>query len=284
MRGNRVKEKLVRGEASFGTMAWEFMTPGLPRICQAAGAEFLLLDMEHSGVSLETIKTQIALTAGLDILPFVRVPTGAYQYVARVLDAGALGVMVPMVETAEQAREIVKWSRYPQQGRRGAAFGSAHDDYLGGPVVEKIATAHARTLTICLIETEVGLKNVDAIAAVDGVDCVWLGHFDLTDFLGIPAQFDHPKYVKGVERIVAAARKHGKVAGFMAADETWARDYYARGFRLIAYGIDTLIMQNGIGAGIRMLRGLAASEAASPSGDGKKSAKKSGKKSAKGKK
>lgn len=258
MRGNPVKEKLARGEASFGTMAWEFMTPSLPQICNAAGAEFVLLDMEHSGVSLETIKTQIALCRGLDIQPFVRVPTTAYQYVARVLDAGAVGVMVPMVETADQARDIVKWSRYPPAGRRGAAFGAAHDDFVAGPVTEKIAAAHARTFVIALIETDIGLENVDAIAAVEGVDCLWLGHFDMTNFLGIPAQFDHPKFVKGVDRILAAVRKHGKSAGIMAADEAWARDYYAKGFRAIAYGIDTGIMQSGIRAGIETLRACAA--------------------------
>jgi len=266
MRGNPVKEKLARGEASFGTMAWEFMTPSLPQICNAAGAEFVLLDMEHSGVSLETIKTQIALCRGLDIVPFVRVPTTAYQYIARVLDAGAVGVMVPMVETVEQARDIVKWSRYPPAGRRGAAFGAAHDDFVAGPVAEKIAMAHARTFVICQIESEIGLKNVDAITAVDGVDCVWLGHFDLTNFLGIPAQFDHPKYVKGVEKILEATRRHGKVGGFMAADEKWAREYYAKGFRIIAYGLDTAIMQTGIRAGIETLRACVAVDASKAAG------------------
>ncbi|MBI1395120.1 MAG: aldolase [Betaproteobacteria bacterium] len=235
-------------------MAWEFFTPSLPQVCASAGAEFLLLDMEHSGVSLETIKTQLALCRGLPIAPFVRVPTTAYQYLARVLDAGATGVMVPMVETVEQARDIVRWTHYPPAGRRGAAFGAAHDDFLGGDVREKIAQAHDRTFLICQIETEVGLRNVEEIAAVDGVDCLWVGHFDLTSFLGIPAQFDHPEYLDAIDRVVAAANAHGKVAGFMAADERWATEYYAKGFRIIAYGVDTLLLQTGIRAGIDALR------------------------------
>jgi 2-dehydro-3-deoxyglucarate aldolase/4-hydroxy-2-oxoheptanedioate aldolase len=254
MRDNPLKQKLANGQPVFGTMAWEFFTPGLPQICAAAGAEFVLLDMEHSGVGIETIKNQLALCRGLPIQPFVRVPTTAYQYVARVLDAGATGIMVPMVETAEQARDIVSWCRYPPAGRRGAAFGAAHDDFLAGPVTEKIAQAHARTFVICQIETEVGLRNVEKIARVDGVDCVWVGHFDLTNFLGIPAQFEHPAYVEGIARVVAAADKHGKVAGFMAIDRTWALDYLARGFRVIAYGLDTHLMQTGIRAGIDALR------------------------------
>lgn len=255
MRDNPVKLKLARGEPSFGTMAWEFFTPNLPQICAAAGAEFLLLDMEHSGASLETIKMQLAATRGLPIAPFVRVPTTAYQYVSRVLDAGAMGVMVPMVETADQARDIVTWSRYPPAGRRGAAFGAAHDDFVAGDVTQKMAKAHERTFLMCQIETETGLENVERIAAVDGIDCLWIGQFDLTNFLGIPARFDHPRYLKALERVVKVARKHGKVAGFMAVDERWAVDILAQGFRIIAYSVDTVLLQAGIRAGLDALHG-----------------------------
>lgn len=258
MRGNPVKEKLARGEASFGTMAWEFFTPGLPQICSAAGADFVLLDMEHSGASLETIKTQLALCRGLPIAPFVRVPTTAYQYVARVLDAGALGVMVPMVETARQARDLVRFMRYPPLGRRGAGFGAAHDDHLAGPVPDKIRAAHARNFLMCQIETDAGLDNVDDIAAVDGVDCVWIGQVDLSNFLGIPGQFDHPKFVRAVARVEKAARRHGKVAGFMVTDANWGVDLLRQGYRLIACGLDTMLLQAGIRAGIDVLRASAA--------------------------
>lgn len=253
MRDNPVKKKLQKGGSAFGTMAWEFFTPGLPQIANAAGAEFILLDMEHSGVSLETIKTQISLCRGLPILPFVRVPTTGYQYMSRVLDAGAVGVMIPMVETVEQAKNIVSWSRYPPVGRRGAGFGASHDDFVAGPVKEKVTIAHERTFIMCQIETEIGLQNVEKIAAIDGVDCVWVGHFDLTNFLGIPAEFENPKYLRAIDRVVAAANKHGKVAGFMAVDQKWAMDYYAKGFRIIAYGLDTIVLQNGIRAGIEAL-------------------------------
>ena len=258
MRDNPVKRKLARGEPVFGTMAWEFFTPGLPQICAAAGAEFVLLDMEHSGVSLETIKFQTALCRGLPIAPFVRVPTASYQYVSRVLDAGAMGVMVPMVETPDQARSIVSWSTYPPAGRRGAAFGSAHDDYVAGPVIEKMAKAHERTFLMCQIETEVGLANVDRIAAVKGVDCVWIGQFDLSNFLGIPADFAHSRFQKAVDRVLAAARKHGKVAGFMVTDVAGAKQYFTRGFNLIAYGLDTALLQSGIREGIEVLHRCAA--------------------------
>lgn len=259
MRDNGVKQRLSRGEWSFGTMAWEFFSPNLPQVCAAAGAEFLLLDMEHSGVSLETIKMQLAACRGLPIVPFVRVPTTAYQYVSRVLDAGALGVMVPMVESAAQARDIVTWSRYPPKGRRGAAFSAAHDDFVAGDVVAKMAAAHERTFLMCQIETETGLAHVEEISAVDGVDCLWVGQFDLTNFLGIPARFDSPLYLNALDRVVAAADRHGKVAGFLATDEPSAALAVAKGFRVIAYGVDTALLQSALRAGLAELqRGTAA--------------------------
>ena len=100
--------------------------------------------------------------------------------------------MVPMVGTADEARDIVACTRYPPQGRRGAAFGFAHDDYEGGDVAAKIAALHARTMVIAQIETDAGLANVEAIAAVPGIDALWVGQFDLTNFMGIPGQFPHP--------------------------------------------------------------------------------------------
>jgi len=167
-----------------------------------------------------------------------------------------MGVMVPMVETPDQAKAIVDCTRYPPAGRRGAAFSVAgHDDYADGVVTEKIAEANARTMVIALVETAKGIENVDAIAAVDGVDVVWLGHFDLTNFLGIPAQFDSPIFHAAVDKLVEACGKHGKTPGFLAGDEKWARDFRAKGFRMIAYGVDTLLMQSALAEGIRVLQG-----------------------------
>jgi len=255
MRDNPVKQKITAGGRAFGSMVFEFFTPGIAQICRNAGAEFILYDMEHTGMGIETMKTQFALCRGLGLAPMVRVPATEYHFIARVLDAGAFGVMVPMVETAEQAQFIVSCTRYPPLGRRGAAFGFAHDDYEGGDVVAKIAAAHERTLVIPMIETARGVENVDAIAAVSGVDVLWLGHFDLTNFLGIAGQFEHPRYLDAVGRIVAACEKHGRAAGFMAADEAWGRDYLAKGFRMIASGLDQLMLQNAIKRQLDVLRG-----------------------------
>src|SRR6201990_1956824 len=196
LRPNPLKPRLAAGGCAFGTMTFEFFTPGSPAICGEAGAEFILYDMEHSGVGFETMKAQFASCRGLDLVPLVRVPSGDYHHIARALDIGAMGIMVPMVETSEQAKAIVDCTRYPPAGRRGAAFNvAAHDDYSGGAETDKIAESNARTM---------------AIALVDGIDVVWLGHYDLTNFLGIPGQFDNPKFHAAVDNLVKACKKHNK--------------------------------------------------------------------------
>ena len=269
MRDNPVKQRLAEGGYAFGAMNFEFFSPGMPQIARAAGAEFVLFDMEHSGAGIETIKAQLAACRGIGIVPGVRVPATQYHFIARCLDAGAMSIMVPMVESAAQARDIVSFTRYPPQGVRGAAFGVAHDDYESGPVADKIAAARARTQVIAQIETARGAEAADEIAAVDGVDVLWLGHFDLTSFMGIPAQFEHPRYLEAMRGIVAAAERHGKVAGFMATDETWARDYVGHGFRMMAYGLDSLLYQRALAQGLGAMR----EAVARPSQVGKPAAK-----------
>jgi 2-keto-3-deoxy-L-rhamnonate aldolase RhmA len=108
---------------------------------------------------------------------------------------------------------------------------------------------------IALVETAKGIENVDAIASVDGIDVVWLGHYDLTNFLSIPGQFDNPRFHAAVDDLVIACKKHSKTPGFLADDAKWARDFRAKGFRMIAYGVDTLLMQGALAAGIKLLQG-----------------------------
>jgi 2-keto-3-deoxy-L-rhamnonate aldolase RhmA len=256
MKTNPVKDKLLKGNPAYGVFGWEFLVPGLPQIVKAAGVEYLLIDMEHAGTSYETVKEQVAQCRGIDLIPMARVPANQYTFIARALDLGAMGIMVPMVGSAEEAQHIVSCTRYPPTGRRGAAFGFAHDDYLGGDLDAKIRTANERTLVMCLIETEEGIRNIDSIAAVPGVDVLWLGHFDLSNFLGIPGRFDHPKYLKAVDRLVHAAQAHGKVLACMCGDDRWNRDYWARGFRLWLAGIDIFLLQEALRRNVKALRDL----------------------------
>ncbi len=152
--------------------------------------------------------------------------------------------MIPMVESAEQAQSIVQACRYPPVGRRGAAFGFAQCDYLGGDVGDKILRYHERTLVIAQIETERGLDQVEKIAAVDGIDVLWVGHFDLSNFMGIPAKFNDPRFDAAMRHVAQVARRHGKAAGFMATDAAWIARARDMGYTMIAAGTDTGLLES----------------------------------------
>jgi 2-dehydro-3-deoxyglucarate aldolase/4-hydroxy-2-oxoheptanedioate aldolase len=255
MRENRVKRALQGGGTSLGTMVFEFPSTGIARIAAEAGADFVIYDMEHTGWSIETIRGLIATSRAANTVPMVRVPATEYNLIARPLDVGAMGIMVPMVESAEQAKKIVDSAKYPPDGKRGAAFGVAHDDYPGGDIIAKMASANDEIFLMAQIETGTGIENVDAIASVDGIDCLWIGHFDLTNFLGIPGQFTHPLFLKSVQSVLDACRKHGKIPGIMCGDVATGQGQLKQGFRILAYSGDLWIYQQGLREGLDALRG-----------------------------
>jgi 2-keto-3-deoxy-L-rhamnonate aldolase RhmA len=252
---NSVKHNLAAGGVSIGAFVFEFATTGIARLAAGAGAEFIVFDMEHSGFGIETIRMLIASSPAAEIVPMVRVPATEYHFIARALDMGARGIMVPMVESAEQARRIAQAAKYPPVGRRGAAFGVAHDDYSSGDIVRKIESANHETLLIAQIETAEGVRNVEEIAGVSGIDVLWIGHFDLSNSLGIPGQFTHPQFLQSVAKVVEACRRHGKAPGFMVSDVAGGKAMIEQGFRMLAYGGDLWLYQAALKAGIEGMRG-----------------------------
>jgi len=256
VRTNQVKQTLQAGETSVGTFIFEFNTTGIGRIVAEAGAQFVLFDMEHTGWSVETIRMLIASSRAVDAVPLVRVPATQYHFMARVLDMGALGIMMPMVESVEQALVMAKSCKYPPVGRRGAAFTISHDDYTSGDVSEKQKHLNENTLLIAQIETVAGLENVDEIAKVDGIDVLWIGQYDLSSTLGIPGQFDDPKFLDAVKRVVGAANDNGKAAGFMPLSVDEAQLRIEQGFRCLAYGGDLWLYQAALRSGINAVRAM----------------------------
>jgi len=254
VRPNTVRRTLRQGGVAIGTLVFEFSTPGIGRIAANAGADFVLFDTEHTGWSLDTVRLLTATARAADVVPLVRVPAAQYHLIARPLDIGALGVMVPMVETEDQARLIVASAMYPPLGRRGAAFGLAHDDYTGGDVPAKMQSANEEILLIAQIETAAGVENVERIAAVERIDVLWIGHFDLTSSLGIPGQFDHPAYLRAVDRVLEACQRRNKAAGFMVASVEEGRAKRAQGFRCLAYWGDLWIYAEALHRGIAGIR------------------------------
>jgi 2-keto-3-deoxy-L-rhamnonate aldolase RhmA len=232
----------------------EFATPGIGHIMKSAGCDFVLFDTEHSGFGFETVKSGIRYMQAADLPVIVRVPSKAYHHIARACDMGAEGVMLPMVGSAAEAKKIVDSMKYYPEGARGVALQVAHDDYRPGPVSQKLAQANKRTTFFAQIETAEGVKNADAIAGVPGVDCLWVGHFDLSVSLGIPGEFDNPKFTKAIDRVIAAARKHGKALGRLVPTVEQGVQLHHAGFDFICYSGDVWVLHNALAEAVKGLR------------------------------
>ena len=229
-----------------GAMIFEFFSPGIPIILKNAGCQFIIFDMEHGGLSLEQFKTLAIISNAISISPLIRIPEVNYNYVARALDLGAAGIMAPMVNTYEEALNIVQSSKYPPNGVRGAGFGFAHDNYKNESPLSYINTANSNLINIIQIESKQALENVEEIAAIDGVDCLWVGHFDLTNFLGIPGQFDSDIYFNSIKRVVTAAKLNKKSLGIMVNNQDELKMYSDLGFNMIAVGTEMSILSRSI--------------------------------------
>jgi 2-dehydro-3-deoxyglucarate aldolase/4-hydroxy-2-oxoheptanedioate aldolase len=249
-----IPQRLADGGTVLGTFVFEFATLGIGRLAASAGAEFVIFDTEHTGWGWETVAAAVATTRPTGAHAFVRVPLAQRSYLSRALDVGATGLVVPMVESAAQAADLVSWSRYPPAGVRGAAFGIAHDDYAAAGANDYMVRANTSVMLLPQIETAAGLDAVEEIAAVDGIDVLWLGHFDLTNSMGIPGRFDHPDYLAAVDRIAAAATAHGKTAGFMASSPDEAAMMIERGYRILAYGGDLWLYRAALCDGLEKVR------------------------------
>lgn len=254
-RENAVKRRLARGELMLGTFVMEFASPGLAQIVAAAGADFVMLDMEHSGWSFETVKQQIAHARGAGLVPIVN-PRGGHRFAEHelLLDLGAQGLMVPQVETGAEAAAIVRGTRYPPDGTRGAAFGVAHDGYRTDDVAATMRSANAESLIVVKIETAQGVANVEEIVSVPGIDVALIGHTDLSLSLGHPLQLDHPDFTGALDTVLAACRGHGKAAGCVVGDVATGRARIAQGFRLVAYSGDIWLLAGALQAGLAQLR------------------------------
>jgi 2-keto-3-deoxy-L-rhamnonate aldolase RhmA len=258
VRDNPVRRRLDVGEVVLGTMVTEFATPAVARLTAAAGAEFTLFDLEHTGYGIDRMRNVLAAARAADTVPFLRVPDAAYDLIARGLDLGALGVMVPAVESADEARLVTSSARFPPLGRRG--FGLLmRDEWEPEGVRATMEKANAETLVLVQIETAQGLQAVDEIAAVEGIDVLWIGHFDLTASLGIPGEFASERYRRAVDRILAAGAAAGKPVGMVCGSSEEGAALVERGFRILAYSIDIVVYEDAVRAGLEALRELVGS-------------------------
>src|SRR5689334_6702765 len=255
---NSARERLEAGEVSLGFGVRTARSVEIAKAMKTAGFDWLFLDLEHSAMSIETA-AQLAI-AGLDagIAPIVRVPKGEYSLATRLLDAGALGIVVPHIDTAAEARQIADALRYPPLGHRGVFSSMPHFDYRGVKVGEMTAALNAANLIVVMLETPAAIDNAEAIAATDGIDVLLVGTNDLCIELGIPGELGHPKVADAYAAMVAACRKHGKWPGMGGVyDEPLMRRYVDIGCRFLMAGADLAFMMGAGAKRTEFLRSIA---------------------------
>jgi len=251
---NPARERLEAGELALGIGIRQSRHVSIARAMKTAGFDFLFLDMEHSALPLDTAAqiSVAALDAG--IAPLVRVPELDHQRAARALGDGALGVVMPNVHNAEEAREIVACHRFAPLGNRTTGGPLVHFGFDNVPAAEARQALNEATLITVMVERQATVDRVEEICAVEGVDVVMLGIGDLSADLGIPGQVGHDDIAAAFETVGAACRKHGKWLGMggVGAPDAMAR-YIEMGVRFILAGSETNLL---IAAGRRRCQDL----------------------------
>ncbi len=245
MRSSRVKAKLRRGEPVLLTTL-HLTDPSLFEMVSLAGFDGIWMDLEHHGYSLETASAlmRAARVGVTDIM--ARPAKGEFMRMGRLLEAGAQGILYPRCDNAAEAREVVKWAKFAPLGRRGFDGGNPDMPYCSMAIPEYIQRANEETFIAVQIEDSEALDQVEAIAAVEGVDVVFFGPADFTVLSGIPGQFDHPLVARAIERVAAAAKAAGKHWGMPCGTPERAQELMALGARFLCHGADLIMVKTGL--------------------------------------
>ncbi|KUH83090.1 aldolase [Mycobacterium sp. GA-1999] len=232
-------------------------TPDVPAVAAACGYDAVYVDLEHTSCSLETAEMLCVAALGAGIPGLVRVPSHDRSVIARVLDAGAVGVFVPHVNSAEEAAAVVDAARFPPVGHRSISGPNAVSGYAPRPAAELIAEVERHTVVAVMIETPAAVEVCDQIAAVDGVDMILLGPSDLTAEMGIHGQYENEHFHRAVHSVAAACRAHGVALGVAGIKSLDLLERFAGlGLRFISAGTDVGMMTEAATARAHALRGL----------------------------
>lgn len=237
---DELRQLLQPGERAVGNWI-SIGHPAVAEIC-AHGFDFVIVDTEHTATGLETLEN-VLRAVGTDVAPIVRVPWNDPVRIKRVLDLGVAGLMIPMIETREQAERAVEAMRYPPEGIRGAAPARASD--YGRTFAEYFERANEDLLTIVQIETERGAENVDEIVAVDGVDAVIVGQGDLSASMDVFGEWDGDRFRNALNSVLETARDAGKPVGMLAVDHEGIHRWVDAGVDFVIVGADMFYLAEG---------------------------------------
>ncbi len=237
MQTNRVKALLRSGQAVSGPIMNEARSVSSVKMMALAGHDFLFFDMEHAMFDWETMLNLVQASLMCDICPLVRVTDLSYPLVARALDSGAQGIIIPRVETREQVEDAVSFAKYPPLGRRGAG-GDARYGYNRRSVREAVELANQETMVIVQIESLEGIANLEEIASVPGLDVVCLGPQDLSISMNLHGEFTHPDFVAALQGIVDICKRHGVATGMVEREPAALRRWYEMGMQFLCCNND----------------------------------------------
>ena len=253
---NPALDRMKRGEVALGVGVRLARSVEIAKMMRASDFDWLFIDLEHGSLALETV-SQIAIAAADNhIAPIVRVPTGQWDIASRALDGGALGIVMPHIDTAEDARLAVRHLRFPPLGHRATLGGLPQYDYLPVSAAQVAREVNAATLLAVMIESPEAVENAADIAAVEGIDVLFIGINDLAEEMGLSGQLDHPRVVDAVTAVAKACAAHGKHSGVGGiGDATLLRRYIGMGLRFILGGNDFSFMMAAARQRAELLRG-----------------------------
>jgi 2-keto-3-deoxy-L-rhamnonate aldolase RhmA len=243
--GGRLRARVVAGEATLGTFVGT-ASPVTAEVCAAAGVDWIVLDLEHGSGGEEQVRDVVPAAGAYGVPTVVRVESAARIRIGRVLDLGAAGVMLPRMDTAAEVAEAVHHLRYPPAGDRGVATYNRACRFALDPGA--LARANTEVLGVVQIESASAVDQVDQIAAIDGVDVLFVGPQDLSHNLGVPFQLQSPAYLAAVQRVRDAAERHGKTCGLLVGDGAAAAARHAEGWRFVAIGSDATLLAAAVAA------------------------------------
>jgi 2-keto-3-deoxy-L-rhamnonate aldolase RhmA len=257
---NAAKDRMNAGEVALGLIVRLARSGEIARIAKMTGHEFIFIDAQHALFSLETIG-HIAQTAiGCGVTPIVRIRSFDDPDTPRLLDSGVMGIVVPDVDTAEQARRAVEICKFAPLGKRSVSGAYSILDFRPEPLDDTIRLLNDTTLVVCMIETREGLENMDEIAAVDGVDVLHIGCNDLLVELGKPGAFGCPEIMHAISRLIVTCRRHGKFAGLGGDKDLERQGRMIRdGIRFVTTQSDIAYLSAAASRRTQALRGAAAS-------------------------
>ncbi|MBD5395719.1 MAG: hypothetical protein HDR71_15985 [Lachnospiraceae bacterium] len=248
---NAFSEKIKNRKKITGTMLSEISIPNVVRILKAAGFEFIIVDCEHGYFDYSQIAALIAMGTGFDIPVVVRIPAITREFVTKVLDMGAAGLLAPMVNSEEEAKALVSFAKYMPMGKRGISTQRAHTNYNPPPLKEYMGMANDNTILMVQIETRQGLKNLEKIAAVEGIDGIIAGPNDLAADMGIPGDTESEKLIEALERITFQAEKSGKSSGIITSNLCLIRICESKGMNVFSYNSEVGMLMEGAREAIR---------------------------------